>query len=85
MSSGFMIDQNCTSLPIPELFPVVGKPQILIYKLDSSPDSSMSEPRWDCFWFQRLGDGLQGGYDTHFKPTGDTIISSRGMRIDTYC
>lgn len=85
VSSGLLIDQNCASLPIPKLFPKVGKPQVLIHKLDSTPAYSTDMPRWECFWYQGLGDGLQGRYDTHFKPAGDTIISSRGMRIDTYC
>ena len=80
-----MIDQNCASLPIPKLFSKVGNPQILIHKLDSTPAYSTDMPRWDCFWCQGLGEGLQGGYDTHLKPPGATNISPRGMRIDTYC
>jgi len=60
MSSGLLIDQSCASLPIPKLFPKVGKPQILIHKLDSTPAFSTDMPRWDCFWYQGLGDGYKG-------------------------
>ena len=85
MSSGLIIDQNCASLPIPKLFSKAGKPQILIHKLDSTPAYSTDMPRWDCFWYQGLGEGLQGGYDTHLKPPRATNIIPMGLMIDTYC
>lgn len=85
MSSGLLIDQNCASLPIPKLFPKVGKPQILIHKLDSTPAYSTDMPRWDCFWYQRLAQDVQEASDLYFEPTGTTYKVRRGLRIDTYC
>ena len=85
MSSGLLVDRNCASLPLPKLFPVVGKPRFLIHKLDSSPINSMNQPRWDCFWYQGLAQDAQEGDALHFKPMGTSSKTIRGMRIDTYC
>jgi hypothetical protein len=85
MSSGLVIDQNCTSLAIPKLFPKVGKPQILIHKLDSTPAISTNMASWDCFWYQGLAQDKQECNDIYFKSTGTTYKVRRGMRIDTYC
>ena len=85
MSSGLVVDQNCTSLAIPKLFPKVGKPQILIHKLDSTPSISTNTPRWDCFWYQGLGQDKIGGNDLYLNPVGVTYSRPRAMRVDTYC
>jgi len=57
MSSGLMIDQNCTSLPIPKLFPKVGKPQILIHKLDCTPAYSTKMLPLEVFLVSKIGTG----------------------------
>ena len=85
MSSGLVVDQNYTSLATPKLFPKVGKPQILIHKLDSTPPNSTNTARWDCFWFQGLGQGKIGGADLYLNPVGVTYSRPRAMRVDTYC
>jgi hypothetical protein len=85
MSSGLLIDQSCASLPIPKLFPKVGKSQILIHKLDSTLAFSTGQPRWDCFWYQGLAQDVEVGSDLYFEPTGTIYKVRRGMRIDTYC
>ena len=87
MSSGLHVDQSCTSLPIPKLFPKVGKPQILIHKLDSVPVNSTNTPRWDCFWYQGLGQNMDthGANDLYLKRTGGSYLRPPAMMVDTYC
>lgn len=85
MSSGLVVDQNCTSLAIPKLFPKIGKPEALIHKLDTTPVNSTKVPRWDCFWYQELGQGTLGGSAHYLEPMETAYKVFRGMRIDTYC
>jgi hypothetical protein len=85
MSSGLLIDQNYTSLPIPKLFPEVGKPKIIIHKLDSKPANSKRQPCWDCFWYQGLGQYTLEGNDLCLKSIKGTYLRPPAMRVDTYC
>ena len=85
MSSGLLIDQNYTSLPIPKLFPKAGKPKFIIHKLDSTPANSKRQPCWDCFWYQGVEQDALKGNDLYLKPIGGAYLRPPAMRVDTYC
>ncbi len=85
MSSGLLIDHNSTSLPIPKLFPKIGKTDILMHKLDSAPASTPKTLRWDCFWYQGVGRETLKGNDSYSESMRLICPRLRGMVVDTYC
>jgi hypothetical protein len=85
MSSGLIVDQSCASLPIPNLFPKVGKPATIIHKLDSSAANSPNKHRWDCFWCMGFSHDILGGIGVYPNQMRASFSMADAMKVDIYC
>jgi hypothetical protein len=85
MSLGLSIDQGCISLSIPKLLPEVGKPQILIHKLDSTSDNSKEKACWECYWLNKLAQDSAEKNNFYLSLYGGLCQRIVGVKVSVYC